>query len=199
MSRQRPREVEDREGRGETWPDAEPGDLLEMAFARLGIVGADPETDRTAERVAELYRQLFRGLDPSAAPRIGLSGHPGRGPVIVKALPFHSMCAHHLLPFFGEASVGYLPRGHVVGLGAIAEVVAYFAARPQLQERLAEQVADYLAENVPSDGVIVHLQARQMCVEMRGVRKPSVVEYVAARGSFVEGPSREEFLRRLRG
>jgi GTP cyclohydrolase IA len=173
-------------------------DLLARAFAALGITGDDPETEHTPHRVAALYAQLFRGRDPAAAPVLGLSAHAGEGLVLVKDVPFHSMCAHHLLPFFGQASVAYLPRGQVVGLGGIAGVVDYFAARPQIQERLAEQIADHLDERLQPTGVIVHLQARHMCVEMRGPRKPAVVECVAARGMLQDGPRRDEFFQRLR-
>jgi GTP cyclohydrolase I len=179
-------------------PDTDAVALLQRAFAALGVTGRDPETERTAARVAELYRTLFRGRDPAAAPTLGLSPHPGEGLVLVKDLPFYSMCAHHLLPFFGQASVGYLPRGQVVGLGAIGHVVGYFAARPQIQERLAEEIADYLAVGLRPGGVIVHLAARHMCVEMRVPGKPAFVEYVAARGELVAGPTRAEFLGRLR-
>jgi GTP cyclohydrolase I len=170
---------------------------LERALELLGVRANDTETDRTPERVAELYRQLFRGLDPSAAPVPSLSPHAGTGLVVVTQLPFYSMCAHHLLPFFGHAAVGYLPRGQVVGLGAIADTVDYFAARPQLQERLTEDIAGFLDDKLGSRGLIVHLRARHMCVEMRGPRRPSFVETTAARGELVDGPLRGEFLRRV--
>jgi GTP cyclohydrolase IA len=186
-------------GASDAPPGAEVVDDLARAFAALGVTGADPETERTAERVAELYQLLFRGRDPAAAPRLSLSAHGGEGLIIVKDLPFYSMCAHHLLPFFGQASVAYLPRGQVVGLSGIVNVVDYVAARPQIQERLAEQIADFLDEKLRPGGVIVHLQARHMCVEMRGPRKPSVVECVAARGALVDGQQRDEFFRRLHG
>jgi len=174
-------------------------DLLSRAYAALGVSGDDPETADTARRVAALYPLLFRGLDPAAVPRVSLSPHAGEGLVLVKDLPFYSMCAHHLLPFFGRAAVAYLPRGRVAGLGAIAEVVDYFAARPQLQERLVEQIADCLDEQLRPGGLIVHLQARHMCMEMRGAQKRALVEAVAARGALVHGRERDECLRRLPG
>jgi GTP cyclohydrolase IA len=179
--------------------DPEAVDLLARAFAALGVTGRDPETARTPQRVAELYRQLFRGREPAPPPPMGLTAHESEGLVLVKDVPFYSMCAHHLLPFFGHASVAYLPRRQVVGLGAIVNVVEYFAARPQLQERLAEQVASYIDEQLQPVGVIVHLQARHMCVEMRGPARTSRVEFAAARGALVEGHQRDEFFRRLRG
>ena len=174
-------------------------DLLTRAYAALGITGTDPETARTPRRVAELYRELFRGRDQATAPHLRPMSHAGQGLVLVKDIPFHSMCAHHLLPFFGRASVAYLPRGHVVGLSAIVDVVDYFAARAQVQERLAEQIADHIDEELRPGGVIVHLRARHMCVEMRGPRKRSLVETVASRGEMVDGRPRDEFFRRIRG
>lgn len=180
-------------------PPDEAVDLLARAYAALGVTGGDPETERTPERVAALYRLLFRGRDPAGAPVLSATPHAGTGLVLMRDVPFHSMCAHHLLPFFGQASVGYLPRGEIVGLSAIVDVVDYFAARPQLQERLAEQIADHIDAQLRPGGVIVHLRARHMCVEMRGPRKRSLVEYAAARGALVDGCARDEFLRRLRG
>lgn len=176
---------------------AEVVQLFERAFLALGIHGADPEATRTPERVARLYEELFWGLDPSAAPKLSLSSHEGRDLVILRDVPFYSMCVHHLLPFFGRAAMAYRPNGQVAGLSSLVDVVQYFAARPQLQERLAEQIAAYLAEHLRPEGLIVQLVARHMCVEMRGRSRPCHVECLAARGCLVSGADRAEALRRL--
>ncbi len=170
---------------------------LRQAYDALGILGQDPEAERTPERVAQLYRELFWGLDPAAAPGLSLSPHVGRDLVVLRGIPFASMCVHHLLPFFGWAAVGYRPDGQVAGLSSIVEVIGYFAARPQLQERLAEQIADHLDEHLRPDGLIVHLRARHMCVEMRGPTRPCLVECLAARGCLVSGPERDEVVRQV--
>ncbi len=178
-------------------PQPEVEALLRQAFQLLGIGNQDAEGARTAERVARLYRELFWGLDPSGAPEISLLPHRGQEPVILRDIPFYSMCVHHLLPFFGWAAVGYRPEGQVAGLSTIVEVIEYFAARPQLQERLAEQIADYLQEHLQPRGLVVWLRARHMCVEMRGPSRQAWVECLASRGCLVSGTDRGELLRLL--
>lgn len=139
----------------------------------------DPELEGTAERVTELLSS-FR---PTPLPAPTVCAAPAGGtPVVVSGVPFHSMCAHHLLPFFGVASVAYRPRRTLLGLGAIPRVVGALAQRPQLQERLAEQIADAIVDWADPVSVVVALRARHLCVEMRGARSPADVLVVASRG-----------------
>lgn len=164
----------------------------------LGIDPAsDPEVDGTPERVAELAMDLTSGHADPAPISVLPDASSGKGLVIVRDLPFHSVCAHHLLPFFGRAHIGYLPGRGVVGIGTIGRVLDHFARRPQLQERLGEQVAEYLEREAGAAGAIVVLEARQLCMEMRGGRKSGVVESTAARGVLSEGTLRREFFDRI--
>jgi GTP cyclohydrolase I len=170
-------------------------EILEL----LGVpVDADPELAETPDRVAALALELTRGSH--SEPEISLlpDERTGAGLVVARDLPFHSLCTHHLLPFFGRAHVGYLPGEGVVGVGAIARVVDHFASRLQLQERLGEQIAEFVEREAMARGVIVVVEARQLCMEMRGARKPGVIESTAARGELESGELRREFFERLR-
>ncbi len=175
--------------------------LAEHVRGILELLGVDPSVDpevgETPERVAELMTELTAGL--GAAPSLDVLPDPaaGDGLVIARDLPFHSLCAHHLLPFFGRAHVGYVPGDGVIGLGTIGRVLDHFARRPQLQERLGEQVAEHLAREAGARGAIVVIEARQLCMEMRGSRKTGCVETTAARGVLVDGPVRREFFERV--
>lgn len=167
-------------------------------LALLGVDPADdPEVAETPERVAELARELTAGLgsDPDVA--ILPDASAGKGLVIASGLEFHSLCAHHLLPFFGRAHVGYVPGDGVIGVGALGRVLDHFARRPQLQERLGEQVAEFLERAAGTRGVIVVLEARQLCMEMRGGRKRGTIASTAARGALAEGDLRREFFARI--
>lgn len=157
----------------------------------------DPEIAETPARVSRLTLELMSGL--SDAPALEPLTHEGglQGLLIVRDLPFYSLCAHHLLPFFGRAHIGYLPRRAIVGLGALVRVLEHFAKRPQLQERLGEQIAEHLERETGARGVIVVLEARQLCMEMRGERKTGWIETTAARGELAGGDLRREFFERL--
>jgi GTP cyclohydrolase I len=169
--------------------------------AILELLGVDPGVDRevdgTPERVAELAVELTSGLAAMMPITVLPDTTSGQGLVIVRDLPFHSICAHHLLPFFGRAHIGYVPGTGVVGIGTIGRVLDHFARRPQLQERLGEQIAECLEREAGARGAIVLLEARQMCMEMRGGRKSGTVESTAARGLLSEGALRREFLDRV--
>src|SRR5262245_41982231 len=136
----------------------------------LGLDLTDPDLAETDQRVARAYAELLGGLRPGAEPK--LSTFPNteryRGIVAVTDIPFYSICAHHFLPFFGVAHVGYVPGDRLLGLSKLARVVDYFARRPQLQERVTEQVATLLDERLSPEGVIVSVEARHLCMEMRG-------------------------------
>jgi len=159
--------------------------------AREGLVG-------TPERVAEMYAELFIGLnmDPKEELSVGFEeGH--REMVILRDIPFYSMCEHHLLPFYGVAHLGYIPNatGRVVGASKLARVVEIVARRPQIQERMTTQIADAIYEAIHPDGVGVVIQAEHLCMVMRGIKKPgSTVGTSALRGTFrSKSKTRAEF------
>jgi GTP cyclohydrolase I len=168
----------------------------------LGLDLTDPDLAGTDRRVARAYGELLGGLRPGAEPR--LSTFPNTegyaGIVSVTGIPFYSVCAHHFLPFFGTAHVGYVPGKSLLGLSKLARVVDFYARRPQLQERLTEQVATLLDERLTPAGVIVSVEARHLCMEMRGVSRPGVTTTTTAvRGTLKDERSQEQFFARLRG
>ncbi len=144
---------------------------LDALLDELGYAG-DPECAGTAERFAELLRAYAPGRPMPALDVLVTESHD---PVLLRDLPFHSLCAHHLLPFFGTATIAIEPAGRIAGLGAIPRALKAFARRPQLQERLGAQLAAFLGEGLGAS-VVVHLRARQLCMEMRGVESPGTVE-----------------------
>ncbi|MEE8419272.1 MAG: GTP cyclohydrolase I FolE [Dehalococcoidales bacterium] len=157
----------------------------------INAIGEDPNREGlagTPERVAEMYAEIFSGLemDPKEELTIGFEeGH--REMVVLRDIPFYSMCEHHLLPFYGTAHVGYIPnvKGRVVGASKLARVVEILARRPQIQERMTSQIADTLYEGLKPDGVGVVVQAEHLCMVMRGINKPgSTVSTSALRGTF---------------
>jgi len=157
----------------------------------LGLeVGAEPELAGTPERVAEMYAELFSGLDPGAEPQLVTFPNEGGGDdlVVVRDLPFHSLCVHHFVPFFGHAHVAYLPTTQIIGISGAARLLEFYARRPQLQERLGTQIADHLERILQPRGVAVVLEARHLCMEMRGVRTPGLVETRIARGALAAAP-----------
>ena len=119
--------------------------------------------------------------------------------VMVKDVPFYSMCSHHFVPFYGHAHIAYIPNDRIVGLSKLPRIVEFYARRPQLQERLTEQVINFVNEKLQPQGCMVVIEARHMCMEMRGVKKPGAMTTTSAiRGVFSERPAREEFLDLLR-
>ena len=156
----------------------------------------------TPRRIAEMYAEIFQGLDedPASYLKVGFEvAHDEM--VILRNIPFYSVCEHHLLPFHGEAHVGYLPDGRVVGISKLARVVESFARRPQIQERLTSQVAETVVEALEADGVAVVVEAEHLCMTMRGVRKPgSRMVTSAMRGQFKRSSvTRSEFLALVHG
>jgi GTP cyclohydrolase I len=151
-----------------------------------------------------MYAEVFSGLDMDAKAELTVGFEVGhREMVILRDIPFHSMCEHHLLPFYGVAHVGYIPNkeGRVVGVSKLARVVEIFAKRPQLQERMTSQIADAIVEAVHPDGVAVIIQAEHLCMTMRGIKKQgSNVLTSATRGLFrTRAATRAEFLSLVQG
>ena len=183
------------------------GKIKQAISLIIEAIGEDPTREgllRTPERVAEMYADLFSGLheDPASVLTVGFEeGH--REMVIIKDIPFHSMCEHHLLPFFGMAHVGYIPAkdGRVVGVSKLARVVDIISRRPQLQERMTSQIADAIVRSLQPDGVAVILQAEHLCMTMRGVKKPgSNIITSATRGLFrTKVATRAEFMSLVQG
>ncbi len=157
----------------------------------LEAIGEDPDREGlvdTPKRIAKMYEEIFGGLhqDPKEHLKIFFEEESHDELVLVKDIPFYSMCEHHLVPFFGVAHVGYLPKdGKLTGLSKLARVVETIAKRPQLQERLTTSIAEVLVEQVDPHGVIVVIEAEHMCMTMRGVKKSGSKTITSAvRGVF---------------
>ncbi|GMU40414.1 MAG: GTP cyclohydrolase 1 [Chloroflexota bacterium] len=175
--------------------------LLRIIHEMIGAIGLDPDSDGlhdTPRRITDMYLELFEGLwqDPREVLTVQFAEDHDEM-VILREIPFYSMCEHHFLPFHGQAAVGYLPDGKIVGLSKLARAVEIFARRPQVQERLTGQIADVIEEVVGAKGVGVVIEAEHLCMTARGVRKPgSSMVTSAMRGRFrSDQNTRQEFLR----
>ena len=159
--------------------------------AREGLV-------ETPRRIAEMYAEIFEGLtqDPREVLQVTFEEDNHQEMVILKDIPFYSMCEHHFLPFHGVAHIGYIPQGAIVGISKLARAVEILARRPQLQERLTGQIADVIMETLQAQGVGVVVEAQHLCMTMRGIKKPgSMVVTSANRGIFRSRmATRQEFL-----
>ena len=173
--------------------------VKDVVYELIRAIGEDPDREGlldTPRRIAEMYEEVFQGLnqDPRAVLQVGFE-EDHQEMVIVRDIPFYSMCEHHLMPFFGTFHVGYIPRGRVVGLSKLARCVEILSKRPQLQERLTSQIADIIMEELQPSGVAVVGNAEHLCMTMRGVKKPGAkVTTSANRGVFRENTTtRMEF------
>ena len=170
-------------------------------LSELGLDLADPNLRETDRRVARMYAEMFAGLREGSRPQVTcFPNEEGyRAMVMEKEIPFYSMCAHHLVPFYGHAHIAYIPNDRILGLSKFARILEFYAKRPQLQERLTEQVVGFLEEELKPQGAMVVIEARHLCVEMRGVKKAGAVTVTSAiRGTFYKKEVREEFLDLLR-
>lgn len=178
----------------------------------LEAIGEDPDRPGlklTPQRVADAYAEFFAGVGENAAAPLAHTISVTRGPapdtlpsgaVMLRDVRFRSVCEHHLLPFAGHAHIAYLPGEQVVGLGALPRVVDVLSARPQVQERLGEQIADVIAASLDTRGVLVILDAVHECVTMRGGRQPDASTVtIAARGELAEPAARAEIIALLAG
>ena len=159
----------------------------------LYAIGEDPDREgllETPSRVARACNEIFAGLQEDPSTHLLKQFHEAdhEEMVIVRDIPFTSMCEHHLLPFTGRAHVAYIPRkGRITGLSKLARCVEGFARRPQVQERMTSQVADAIMESLEPLGVIVVVEAEHMCMTARGIKKPgSLTVTSAVRGSFMD-------------
>ncbi|MHB8105403.1 MAG: GTP cyclohydrolase I FolE [Dehalococcoidales bacterium] len=173
----------------------------------LEAIGDNPNREgikNTPQRVAEMYAELFHGLGKNPKEDLEVDFELGhREMVVLKDIPFYSMCEHHLLPFYGVAHVGYIPNkeGRIVGISKLARVVETIARRPQVQERMTTEIADTIYTALRASGVGVVIQAEHMCMIMRGIKKPgSNVITSALRGAFkTHAVSRAEFFSLIQG
>ncbi len=165
----------------------------------LIAIGEDPDRDglvKTPARVARMYEELFAGLSGEPDEYLETTfEHAHDEMIVVRDIPFYSICEHHLLPFFGSAAVGYIPNERIVGISKLARVGEHLARRPQVQERLTCQVADRIEQVLDPVGVAVTIQAEHTCMTMRGVKKPgSRMVTSVTRGAFRNNPAtRAEF------
>ncbi|MCK4427758.1 MAG: GTP cyclohydrolase I FolE [candidate division Zixibacteria bacterium] len=163
----------------------------------LEAVGEDPQREGlkdTPRRVADFYEEIFAGLNENPQDQLKLYSAPNQDEmIIVKDIFFHSLCEHHLLPFFGKAHIAYIPSDNkITGFSRLVRVIEVLARRPQLQERLTAQVADTLMEVLKPKGVLVVIEAEQMCLTMRGLKKHGSVTITSA----IRGTLRKDALRK---
>jgi GTP cyclohydrolase I len=179
---------------------------IERGF-RLVLEGLGEDLDRpglreTPRRVAVLFADLFSGLFQNPSETLSLIGGESFDEMVVlKNLPFYSMCEHHFLPFFGHASIAYIPEnGRMTGLSDLGRVVEIFARRAQIQERMTTQIADCVMATLNPQGAMVILEAEHLCLSMRGLKKPGVpVVTSAVRGIFLKNAkTRQELLSLIR-
>ncbi len=183
-------------------PDDWPVQPLErLVHELLRLLGEDPEREglqRTPERVARMFAELTEGyrVDPKALVNDALFDVSYDEMVVVRDIELYSLCEHHLLPFYGYAHVAYIPNGRVLGLSKIPRVVEMYARRLQVQERLTEQIAQFLDDLLHPHGVAVVIEAAHMCAMMRGVKKANARMVTSAmRGTFkTNARTRSEFL-----
>ena len=171
----------------------------------LQHIGEDPEREglqRTPERVGKAMQFLTQGYqqDPEAILRSALFEEDYRQMVVVKDIPFYSLCEHHLLPFFGKEHVAYIPNGKITGLSKVARVVDVFARRLQVQERMTTQIKECIQNTLNPLGVMVVIEAQHLCMQMRGVQKSGAVTTTSDfTGAFNRPETREEFMNLIRG
>ena len=175
------------------WPQEKVEKLMGHYKEILSLLGEDPEREgllKTPERVAKAMLTLTRGYEMD--PREVLM-------VIVKDIDFFSMCEHHMLPFYGKAHVAYIPNGYITGLSKIARVVDIFSHRLQVQERMTLQIKECIQETLNPLGVMVVVEAKHMCMQMRGVEKQNSVTTTSDfTGAFNQAKTREEFMNLIR-
>ena len=188
-------------------PEYRPGldELASQYHDILALLGEDPQREglqKTPMRVAKAMQVLTRGYqqDPKKVLTDALFKEEYSQMVIVKDIDFFSMCEHHMLPFYGKAHVAYIPNGYITGLSKIARVVDIFSHRLQVQERLTQQIKECIDETLHPLGVMVVVEAKHMCMQMRGVEKQNSITTTSDfSGAFNQAKTREEFMNLLRG
>ena len=179
--------------------------IAQHVVTLLEQMGENPNREglqRTPERVGKAMQFLTQGYgqDPEAILRSALFEEDYRQMVVVKDIPFYSLCEHHLLPFFGKAHVAYIPNGKITGLSKVARVVDVFARRLQVQERMTTQIKECIQNTLNPLGVMVVIEAQHLCMQMRGVQKSGAVTTTSDfTGAFNRPETREEFMNLIRG
>lgn len=179
--------------------------IKQAVLTIIEAIGEDPTREgliETPRRIADMYADIFSGLNMDPRDELTVVFDEGHHEmVILKDIPFYSMCEHHFLPFFGLIHVGYIPKGLIAGASKMARAVDILAKRPQLQERLTTQIAEAMVGALKPNGVGVVIEAEHLCMTMRGVKKPgSKIVTSAMRGLFRENPAtRAEFMSLLSG
>ena len=187
------------------WPQEKVEKLVGHYKEILSLLGEDPEREgllKTPERVAKAMLTLTRGyeMDPREVLNAAKFKEPYSQMVIVKDIDFFSLCEHHMLPFYGKVHVAYIPNGKITGLSKIARVVDIFSHRLQVQERLTQQIKDCIQETLNPQGVMVVIEAKHMCMQMRGVEKQNSITTTSDySGVFNSLNTRQEFMSLLRG
>lgn len=174
--------------------------IIEGVKLILEGVGEDLEREGlvdTPERVARMYEEIFAGLHKTAEEDLKKTfSSDNEGIVLEKDITFYSMCEHHLMPFYGKAHIAYIPNGKVVGISKLARCVEVYAKKPQIQEKMTDEIADAIMTYLKPKGVMVMLEAEHMCMTMRGVKKPSTktVTY-SVRGDMKKKENQDLFFR----
>ena len=187
------------------WTEEKIMALMEHYAAILKLLGEDTNREgllKTPERVAKAMLTLTRGYeqDPHEILMTARFREPYSQMVIVKDIDFFSLCEHHLIPFYGKAHIGYIPNGSITGLSKIARVVDVFSHRLQVQERLTLQIKECIQRTLQPLGVMVVLEAKHMCMQMRGVEKQGAVTTTSDfTGAFNQAKTRQEFMNLIRG
>lgn len=175
---------------------------VEMILEAIGEDPKRPGLKHTPERVADMYEEIFSGIAKDASKEVQLFLPDEYDEMLlVKNIPFYSVCEHHFMPFFGKVHVAYLPKhGKITGLSKLGRVVEVLSRKLQLQERLTTNIADILMENLSPYGVLVVIEAEHLCMTMRGVKKPGALTVTSAvRGEFKKAATRAEAMALIRG
>ena len=192
------------EGR-KVWEEmVDQGKIREAVRLLLEGIGEDVSRaglEETPDRVARMYAEIFQGMEQDASEPLSKVFPMDSGEMVLeKDIVFHSMCEHHMMPFYGRAHIAYVPDGKVVGLSKLARTVEIYARRLQIQERMTGQIADAVMEHLAPRGAMVLLEAEHMCMTMRGVKKPgSRTVSIAVRGCFQEEPQLQDRFFRMLG
>ena len=173
----------------------------DLTASLLEAIGENPNRDGlkdTPRRVADMYAELTEGYSMNPKEILSREWDEVTGMVVARNIEFSSLCEHHLLPFFGKVHIGYIPSKAVVGVSKLVRLVDCFSKRLQLQERMSKQIADALNENLHPIGVVVVVQARHQCMQMRGVKSGADILTSEIRGQFEKFETRNEFFNMLR-
>lgn len=161
-----------------------------------------PGIRETPQRIARMYEEIFIGMRPPDEDLLkSIEGEVHDEMVLIKDIPFYSICEHHLLPFFGHAHIAYIPDGKIVGLSELPKALDYLAKRPQVQERLTSELANLIMDRLKPKGCMIVIEAEHLCMSMRGIKKPgSKTVTSAVRGIFRKSqPTRQEALELIKG